>query len=364
MNLSKPLLLLALTMNNLADAQEAARTSFKLRDEFDKKSTLEWQLIRHEPTHVSVDKNPGSLTITTQRGSIHGDSNTDLLSMGTLAKNLHFIANPADQGDFVMTTCIVAFKPTTHWHQAGLMLYEDDDNYLKCDLEWNANAPSKMVPVMLRENGAESAHFSVDPQQASDKHWLRVTKRGKLYEFAYSLDGETFTRVGEHPWGDGTPKWVGIFAKNGGNPLAAQIDCQFEFFEIRSLTKAEQEDPSYQDQHRLAGKWKVMSMEMGGKEVKLAEGDSFMVFDHGDVAIEEPNATIAAEYTLDASQTPRQMRLTKFFGQQAGIKAAYAIEKDKLTICLDPKNSQFAPDNMESKEGDDTALFKLQRIKN
>lgn len=357
-------LIVVLLFSNLGRAQEAVDNSFHLRDDFDNKSTLEWQPVRHDPTHASIQKNPGRLTITTQRGSIHGDSSTDVLSQGTLAKNLHLIANPASaNGDFVMTTCVVSFKPTTNWHQAGLMLYNDDDNYLKCDLEWNANAPSETVPVMLRENGAKSAFFSKDPKQPSDKYWLRVSKRAKLYQYAYSLDGEKYTTVGEYPWGDGAPQWVGIFAKNGGNPLAAEIDVEFDFFEIRSLTKSEQEDPSYQDQERLAGSWKVVTMEMDGKEIEMPGGDSLMIFDHGDVTVQESNAAMAAEYTLDATKTPKQIRLTAFFGQEAGVNAAYALDKDKLILCLNAKNSQRLPAKLEAEKDDGRVLFKLERVK-
>ena len=50
-----------------------------------------------------------------------------------------------------MTTRIESFAPTTYWHQAGLIVYDDDDNYLKCDLEWDRRTASHVVPVFLRE---------------------------------------------------------------------------------------------------------------------------------------------------------------------------------------------------------------------
>ena len=220
------------------------------------------------------------------------------------------------------------------------------------------------VPVMLREDGATSAYFSKTPKQPSDRYWLRVSKRAKLYQYAYSLDGETYTTVGEHPWGDGAPQWVGIFAKNGGNPLAPEIDVEFDFFEVRSLTQSEREDPSYRDHHQLSGKWKVVSIETDGKALQLPEGESFMVFDHGDVTIEEPNATSTSEYTLDASKTPKQMRLTAFFGQEAGVNAAYALDDDKLTLCLTVADGNQTPAKLTADKGDGRALFKLQRVKN
>jgi len=42
-------------------------------DEFDGKLGLKWKPVRPAPSHVSLKKAPGALTITTQRGSIHGE---------------------------------------------------------------------------------------------------------------------------------------------------------------------------------------------------------------------------------------------------------------------------------------------------
>lgn len=145
--------------------------------------------------------------------------------------------------------------------------------------------------------------------------------------------------------------------------MATEIDVEFDFFEIRSLTKSELEDPSYQDHQQLAGKWKVVAMETNGKEVEVSEGDSSMIFSHGDVTIEEPNATMRAEYTLDASKTPKQMRLTAFFGQEDGANAAYALDNDQLILCLTIEDSQRLPSELSAKKGDGRTLVKLQRVK-
>src|SRR5438045_9554213 len=62
-----------------------------LYDTFDGKFALDWKVVRPDATHVSLKKVPGALVITTQRGSIHGKSQEDKLSEGTLAKNIHLI---------------------------------------------------------------------------------------------------------------------------------------------------------------------------------------------------------------------------------------------------------------------------------
>src|SRR5439155_37215 len=77
-----------------------------LYDTFDGKLALDWKVVRPDATHVSFKKVPGALVITTQRGSIHGKSQEDKLSEGTLAKNIHLIDIPFKDGDWSATTCV------------------------------------------------------------------------------------------------------------------------------------------------------------------------------------------------------------------------------------------------------------------
>jgi uncharacterized protein (TIGR03067 family) len=339
-----------------------AGTEFRLYDGFDGKLALKWEPVRHDPSHVSLAKHPGKLTITTQRGTIHGNEKADALSGGTQAKNLYLVRNPASQGgDFVMTTRIESFAPTTYWQQAGLMIYDDDDNYVKCDLEWNRQAPSELVPVFLRETDQQSHYFSVTPEQESNSYWLRVTKRGRLYQYAYSTDGENYNVAGERPWGNGAPKWVGIYAKNGGNPLAADIDVQFDFFEVRSLTDAEKNDPVHLERQKLRGAWEVVSFSVSGKPVDVAALSQF-AFDDGQLTVREKTETLKTEYTLDVAKKPKQLVLSAFFSQEGRpVRTIYSLKEDTLTICLDPRPGAAPPTDLETKEGDGRTLITLRR---
>jgi len=346
-----------------SDAAQA-EIEFREYDGFDGELALKWEPVRHDPTHVSLTKHPGKLTITTQRGTIHGNEKVDDLSEGTQAKNLYLIRNPAaESGDFVMTTRIESFAPTTHWQQAGLMVYDDDDNYVKCSLEWNRQAPSQVVPVFLQETNQQSDYSSVTPKEGSESHWLRVTKRGKLYEFAYSTDGDSYTVVGEKVWGNGAPKRVGVYAKNGGNPLAADIDAQFDFFEIRSLTKDERNDPRHLDRQSLQGVWEVASFQSSGKSVDEAPLSQF-AFDHDQLTIKEKTRTLVTEYTLDVAEKPKQLVISTLGAQQGQpVRAIYSLTGDTLKICLDPRPGAAAPVDLETKQGDGRMLITLHRTK-
>ena len=73
-------------------------------DDFDGKLNLDWQILNADPSHYSLTKKPGTLTITTQKGGFRL-SNTNY-------KNLFLIKNPLANGkNFQLTTCLVSFKP-------------------------------------------------------------------------------------------------------------------------------------------------------------------------------------------------------------------------------------------------------------
>ncbi len=214
----------------------AAGSRLAAFDDFDGKPALNWKPVRPDPSHVSLAKNPGTLTITTQRGSIHGEEKKDEYGEGIQAKNLYLIDNPLAEGaDFVATTCVVGFTPAMSYQQAGLIAYDDDDNYLKFDYEFDWRKGEGQTFFCVSETAANPEHHPIEGSESGLKrYWLRLTKRGDRYEYATSLDGKDFRVHGEVAWGDGSPKRIGILAKNGGNKDAPEADASFEFFELRS----------------------------------------------------------------------------------------------------------------------------------
>lgn len=208
-----------------------------LVDSFDGKFALDWKVTRPDKDHVSLKKVPGSLVITTQRGSIHGKTADDSLSEGTLPKNIHLIDIPFDKdADWVATTCVSNFLPDTMYQQAALIVYEDDDNYLKWSWEFDFQRREGQTLVLVAETDGVPVHER--PKEAESglkKVWLRLTKKGDRYEYAWSKDGDKWVVGGERGWGDGKPRRVGLLAKNGGNKDAPELDAAFEFFDLRPV---------------------------------------------------------------------------------------------------------------------------------
>jgi regulation of enolase protein 1 (concanavalin A-like superfamily) len=208
------------------------RFRFLAYEGFDGTLRLNWKPVRSDPSHVSLTKHRGKLTITTQRGTIHGNEKA---ANEPSAKNLFLIENPfSKDADFVMTTCITEFEPTVRYQQAGLLVYDDDDNYAKFSYEFNWPKGEGQHFILVLETDAKPQHFPAAEVSDLKKVWLRLTKHGKSYEYATSTDGKSFTAHGTQEWGDGGPKMLGLVAKNGGPDGVPEIEANFDFFELRS----------------------------------------------------------------------------------------------------------------------------------
>jgi hypothetical protein len=111
---------------------------------FHGKLRLPWKVVRPDAKRYSLTKNKGKLTITTQRGTIHKDSDrTDVK-----AKNLFLIPNPYGRcADFEVSVCVCDFKPSAFYQQAGLLLYDDDDNYVK--FVWESNGEKGATHLVM-----------------------------------------------------------------------------------------------------------------------------------------------------------------------------------------------------------------------
>jgi regulation of enolase protein 1 (concanavalin A-like superfamily) len=201
---------------------------------FKDKFHLNWKPVRPDWDHVSLTKNKGKLTITSQRGTIHAD---ETARMDIKAKNIFVIDNPlAPDADFEVTTCITGFTPKQKYQQAALILYNDDDNYLKWTYEFSYIKGGSVALGLVRETKAEPLHDHVDPpEKAGEKLWLRLTKRKNSYEYSSSTDGKKFEVHGEKEWAEKSPLQIGILAKNGGIADVPEVDVCFERFELRSL---------------------------------------------------------------------------------------------------------------------------------
>jgi uncharacterized protein (TIGR03067 family) len=346
--------------------QPAGEPPFRLFDGFDGKLALDWEVVRPNPDHASLTKNPGRLTITSELGGLFSAVRT-----GVSAKNVYLVPNPAIAGDdFVVTTCLERFHPEAPYQQAGPHIYDDDDNYLKAIIA--RNLTGVLIGCAWEEGGDFGGRDLKADDIAWDRLWLRIIKRGKAYESSYSRDGKKYTVIAERLWGDGSPQRIGLAVMNE-DASPAPLDAAFDFFEVRSLTDEEKNDPVYLERRKLQGTWEVVSARLGGKPMEESPWSRFEF--HGtEVTFSEKGQDLASKYALDPEKEPKGLTLTgvsrdmwkghtREFGRDRSlVSAVYSIEPERLVICMDPRPGAPAPTELETKEGDDRMLVELRRM--
>ena len=216
-----------------------------LFDDFDGKLSLYWNVMGVDPAHWSLDKVPGSLTITTEDGTF--------TRQYTGYKNIFVIDFPGDGSeDFQVTTCVSHYNPHDLWNRAGLVLWNDKRNNFLFVYEYGEGPPPnnarKLLFTVAREINDSSLHGWYETEQVHQKMWLRIVKRDNLYILSHSTDGEYYkpmkviqpARLAKDttvPCLNEPLKYIGIFADNGTALGAAQVDASFEFFELKILPK-------------------------------------------------------------------------------------------------------------------------------
>ncbi|MFF5217139.1 ThuA domain-containing protein [Micromonospora sp. NPDC000442] len=175
----------------------------------------------------------GSLHIDVPNGDIYGTNNTG---------PTNFILQNTPSGDWTMETKIDGSLLDEQYQQAGLIVYGDDDNYLKFDFVVDNQAGQ---PVSRRiELRSEIDGTIQDPQPGAEnltsaEWYLRLVRTGDTFTGSYSADGTTWTALTEltNAAVGATPK-VGVFTL-GGNQTASK-SASFDYF--RFSTEAGPDD--------------------------------------------------------------------------------------------------------------------------
>ncbi|WP_203919079.1 glycoside hydrolase family 3 C-terminal domain-containing protein [Rugosimonospora africana] len=202
-------------------------------DTFDS-STLgsQWHWVREAPADWNLSTNPGSLTITPKTGDLTTTTNT--------AQNV--LLQPA-LGDWTQTTKLTfSQRPNAATQQGGIIAYQDDDNYLKFDLEatsptnlqFNTSLEDNLNGVQVTQTLNTLNANSVLP--ADNTIWLRMTKSGARYSTSYSVDGTTWVPV----WTTGATlnnPQVGLFAFNRAG-TTSDLQVAFDSFAVTASPPA------------------------------------------------------------------------------------------------------------------------------
>ena len=164
------------------------------------------------------------LTITTERGTF---SNPE-----AKPKNVFMMSA---MGDWVAQTQ-VKFDPvpSASNQQGGLIMYDDDNNYIRFVYERPTSGSTNVVQVYNVVNGSESQAYSANLASASGVY-LQIVKNGNTYTFKYSQNGINWTTFGTITAGYVLPQ-IGLYATNG-NTDAAPVNVTFEKLSIYELSE-------------------------------------------------------------------------------------------------------------------------------
>lgn len=168
-----------------------------ISDEFDNDNIGKpWNWVRENSSDWSLTKNKGSLTITSNKGDIKADSNN--------AQNI--LLQSANTDWIIESKIIFSRKPSGFSQHGGLLVYQDDDNYVKFVYGagggqfWrSANNQSGSIIILTEENGYQKEIATInmtDIIKDDNTLFMKLSKKGTKYSASYSIDGVDYKSVG------------------------------------------------------------------------------------------------------------------------------------------------------------------------
>ena len=131
-------------------AEEGSATSSPIElaavEEFEGRLDRRWEIENADLSNFSLTERPGTLTVHAQPGSYLQDDAS--------LKNLFLFPNPiAEPADFEATTSLVALPQPGANEQAGLVCFNDADNYAELICEWDASQGCKRLAFRVEHRG-------------------------------------------------------------------------------------------------------------------------------------------------------------------------------------------------------------------
>jgi PKD repeat protein len=203
--------------------------------------TSKWNaIVRPDDTKLAFQE--GSLNVTTVLGDLYTNSDPS----GT--RNLLLqTADHIGSEDYVLETKVDVSQLNGGYAQGGILVYTDDDNYVKFDAISDVDNP-KFNRIELRSEQA-GAILNPQPQvttgfpEVVNDVWLRLTKTGTSYAGEYSLDGTTWTALADPVANTQTNAKFGLFTL--GVQIADRV-VGFEYFKVNGSTGCPPQEPDNQ----------------------------------------------------------------------------------------------------------------------
>jgi beta-xylosidase len=174
-----------------------------------------WFWVREKPASWSLNTQPGFLTLVCAEGDLYESHNN----------NSNTLLSKIDVPDFEIETK-VSVKPLANFDQAGLVVYFNDDNYIKL-----IRIFSNGSKIELLREGRGKGSPPIQLLSNASTVYLRLIKKGSSYAGFYSTNGTDYRRVGGVSLTtEGGPK-VGLIAFSLSS--RQNIKASFDYFQAR-----------------------------------------------------------------------------------------------------------------------------------
>ncbi len=187
--------------------------------------TCRWTVVNSQPTGYRVTG--GSLEIDTSAGDIYGGDTTGVSN---------FIVQAQPSANWTVETRVDGSAFDRAYQQGGIILYGDNDNYVKLDLVSTNTAGSTVarnLELRSETGGVVSSVQPTAPAPASGIVWLRLQKAGTTLTAFYSLDGANWTPFSQTVSNSalGTAR-VGIYALGNSAQGLVSRTAKFDYFRV------------------------------------------------------------------------------------------------------------------------------------
>ena len=187
----------------------------------------EWTWVRESSNRWQM--NDGKLTITTESGDIKGSTNN--------GKNI--LVRSVGEGDWEAVAKVdLSAVPSQATQQAALLVYQDDNNYLKVDVEFASVSSGWSSENYVRASGgverngnySDLFYDALEIRQsitgAGNTVWFKIVKDGNNYSLSWATDGNSaFKNLGKTAMTLSDPKLAAYAV--GGNS-SAQLRASFD----------------------------------------------------------------------------------------------------------------------------------------
>lgn len=123
------------------------------------------------------------------------------------------------------------------------------------------------------------------------------------------------------------------------------------------------------DKENILGEWKVDSLKLNGAEPPGEEGENIknlaVEFTADKIILKHKGENQESTYKLDPTAKPKAIDIvhSRPDGGEEKVSGIYKLDGDTLTICARHRGGDERPTEFESKEGSNTMLMVLKRVK-